>query len=190
MTKDNARKKTIRARMEAAAEPYSVARRHLESLAEQDGLFPLALVQSTGTETPLPRPGQDGGSGNNGSGLILAAVWPDEPEPVDPGEGTRADRLRMLRRMRKVWNDFNTERRTRVNAEVHAARERQAEVSAYWGRHQDLVKERWPNRTGGRGETTVADIPEVAAQWHPDNPLSPEKVSAMAQQRRAASPYR
>lgn len=131
-----------------------------------------------------------GGSGNNGSGLILAAVGPEEPEPVDPGEGTRADRLRMLRHMRKVWNDFNAERCTRVKAEVQAGRERQAEVTTYWGRHQDLVTERWRNRTGRRGDTTVADIPEVAAQWHPDNPLSPEKVSAMAQQRRAASTYR
>ena len=26
-----------------------------------------------------------------------------------------------------------------------------------------------------RGATTVADIPEVAAQWHPDNPRSPER---------------
>lgn len=108
---------------------------------------------------------------------------------MDPGEGTRADRLRMLRDMREVWSAFNAARRAQVKAEVQAARERQAGVSEYWGRHRALVKMRWESRTGRRGETTVADIPEVAAQWHPDNPHPPKKVSATAQQRGAPSPY-
>jgi hypothetical protein len=95
----------------------------------------------------------------------------------------------MLRDMREVWSAFNAARRAQVEAEVQAARERHAAVTEYWSRHRTLVKKRWENRTGRRGETTVADIPEVAAQWHPDNPLSPEKVSATAQQRSAPSPY-
>lgn len=116
-------------------------------------------------------------------------TWPAEPEPVDPGGGTRNDRLRTLRHMRQVWNGLNTVRREQVMAEVRAGRERQAEVAGYWGRHRALVREQWASRTGGRGETTVADIPMVAAQWHADNAVAPERVSATAQQRGAASPY-
>jgi hypothetical protein len=95
----------------------------------------------------------------------------------------------MLRHMREVWNAFNAARRTQVRAEVQIGRERQAEIAEYWSRHRASVRKRWDNRTGQRGETTVADILEVAAQWHPSNPLRPEKVSATAQQRGAASPY-
>ncbi|WP_454321176.1 Lsr2 family DNA-binding protein [Streptomyces phaeoluteigriseus] len=36
----------------------------------------------------------------------------------------------------------------------------------------------------------VADIPEVAAQWHPDNPARPEDVRATAQKRGEQSPYK
>ena len=175
MTKDNARKKAIRARMATTGEAYNVAGRHLE--------------KPTGPATrPLP-PDQGDRAEDSRNGLIPFAAWPEEPEPVDPGEGTRADRLRMQRHMRKVWNAFNAARRARVKAEVQAGRERQAEVTEYWDRHRALVKEGWANRTGGRGETTVADIPEVAAQWHPDNPFPAEKISATAQQRGAASPF-
>jgi hypothetical protein len=39
-------------------------------------------------------------------------TWPAEPEQVDPGGGTRDDRLRMLRHMRQVWNTLNAVRRT------------------------------------------------------------------------------
>jgi hypothetical protein len=122
-------------------------------------------------------------------GLILSAAWPQEPAPVDPGEGTRVDRLRMLRHMREVWSGFNATRRKRVKDEVRVAHERQAVVAEYWRRHRALVTERWESRTGRRGETTVADISEVAAQWYPGNPLPPERVSATAQRRGAASPY-
>jgi len=94
----------------------------------------------------------------------------------------------MLRHMRQVWNALNAERRQQVRAEVEAARERQAEVAGYWDSHRALVREQWASRTGGRGETTVADIPMVAAQWHPYNAVTPEKLSATAQQRGAASP--
>jgi hypothetical protein len=121
--------------------------------------------------------------------LSVSAGWPEEPEPVNPGEGTRADRLRMLQDMRGVWDAFNAARRAQVEAEMQAAHERQAEVTEYWDRHRARVKTRWENRTGRRGETTVADISEIAAQWHPDNSLSPERVSATAQKHGAPSPY-
>ena len=68
-------------------------------------------------------------------------TWPTEPKPVDPGGGTRDDRLRMLRHMRQVWNALNTVRRERIRAEVEAARPRQAEVAGYWGSHRVLVRE-------------------------------------------------
>ncbi|GKQ40789.1 hypothetical protein ALMP_73100 [Streptomyces sp. A012304] len=69
------------------------------------------------------------------------------------------------------------------------ARARQAEVTAYWNRHKATVMDRWDNRTGGRGEMTVADIPEVAAQWHRDNLVRPENALATTQRRGEASPY-
>ncbi|PWJ02969.1 hypothetical protein DKG34_35835 [Streptomyces sp. NWU49] len=59
-----------------------------------------------------------------------AAAWPPEPEALDPGGGGREDRLRMLRRMRDVWNALNTAHRDQVRAEVKAARQRQAEVNS------------------------------------------------------------
>jgi hypothetical protein len=121
--------------------------------------------------------------------LIRSDAWPQEPEPVDPGEGTQADRLRMLRRMREVWKFVNGARRDQVRIELQAARERQAEVSAYWDDWRVTVRGHWASRTARRGGTTVADIPEVAVQWHPDNSCLPDTVPAMAQERGAASPY-
>jgi hypothetical protein len=94
----------------------------------------------------------------------------------------------MLQQMRKVWNAFNTERRARLEAEVQEAQSHQKEVTEYWNHHKKIVVERWGRRTGGRGKTTVADIPEVAAQWHPDNPPA-NSVSATAQRRGDTSPY-
>ncbi|MEU6230420.1 zinc-ribbon domain-containing protein [Streptomyces sp. NPDC047042] len=91
--------------------------------------------------------------------------------------------------MRSVWNDFNGARRELIKKELAAAQARQAEVTAYWTRHKVTVKDRWDSRTGGRGETTVADIPEVAAQWHPDNLALPENVLATAQRRGEVSPH-
>lgn len=95
----------------------------------------------------------------------------------------------MLRQMRSVWNDFNRARRELIMKELAAAQALQAEVTAYWNRHKVTVKERWDRRTGGRGETTVADIPEVAAQWHRDNLVLPENVLATAQRRGEVSPH-
>lgn len=95
----------------------------------------------------------------------------------------------MLRQMREVWSGINTAHRNQVELEVEAARKHQVEVNDYWSRHKATVKERWATRTGGRGQTTVADIPEVAAQWYPGNPARPEEVSAMAQKRGTPSPY-
>ncbi|MEU0383042.1 zinc-ribbon domain-containing protein [Streptomyces chartreusis] len=95
----------------------------------------------------------------------------------------------MLRQMRCVWNDFNGARRELIKKELAAAQARQAEVTAYWNRHKTTVKYRWDSRTGGRGETTVADVPEVAAQWHPDNLVLPENVLATAQRRGEVSPH-
>ena len=69
--------------------------------------------------------------------------------------------------MRETWGAVNTARRDGVIAEVKAARERRAEVAEYWAHHKDVVQGCWKDRTG---RTTVADIPEVAAQWHPANP--------------------
>ncbi|HZX08212.1 zinc-ribbon domain-containing protein [Kribbella sp.] len=117
------------------------------------------------------------------------AEWPAEPEPVDAGEGSRADRLRMLQSMRGFWNACNRSRSERIVAEVQLARTRQAEATVFWDLHKDAVKAQWINRTGARGQTRVADIPEVAAQWHPSNPLGPDAVLATAQQPGTVSPY-
>lgn len=95
----------------------------------------------------------------------------------------------MLRQMRSVWDDFNGTRRELIKKELAVARARQAEVVAYWNGHKITVLDRWANRSGGRGEVTVADIPEVAAQWHRDNLARPENVLATAQRRGEASPY-
>ena len=81
------------------------------------------MTPSSLQENQLDRKGGDHNE------LITSVGWPEEPEPVDPGEGTRADRLRMLQDMREVWSAFNFARRMRVEAEVQAARERQAEVT-------------------------------------------------------------
>ncbi|MGI5454330.1 zinc-ribbon domain-containing protein [Streptomyces sp. CA-249302] len=91
--------------------------------------------------------------------------------------------------MRSVWEDFNGTRRELIKKELAVARARQAEVVAYWNRHKITVMDRWDNRTRGRGEVTVADIPEVAALWHQDNLVHPENVSATAQRRGEVSPY-
>ncbi|MEU6908002.1 hypothetical protein ABZ935_22010 [Streptomyces coeruleorubidus] len=91
--------------------------------------------------------------------------------------------------MRSVWNDVNAARRELIKKELAAAQARQAEVTAYWNRHKVTVKGRWDSRIGGRGETTVADIPEVAAQWHRGNLALSENVSATAQRGGEVSPY-
>ncbi|MGI5155865.1 zinc-ribbon domain-containing protein [Microbispora sp. CA-102843] len=122
------------------------------------------------------------------TGAVISADWAQEPESLDPGQGTQADRLRMLQDMRSFWNGISRARRTQVMAELKAARARQVEVNAFWDLHKATVKERWTKRTGGRGETTVADIPEVAAQWHPGNPGRPDTVLASTQ-KRGTSPY-
>jgi hypothetical protein len=95
----------------------------------------------------------------------------------------------MLRQMRSVWDDFNGTRCELIKKELAVARARQAEVAAYWNRHKITVMERWDSRTGGRGEMTVVDIPEVAAQWNRDNLVRPENVLATAQRRGEASPF-
>lgn len=75
--------------------------------------------------------------------------------------------MRMLQRMRGFWNDLNRARRERVQAEVEVAKARQAEVEAFWDQHKITVKGQWADRTGGRGKTMVADIPDVAKQSPP-----------------------
>ncbi|MGI5158916.1 zinc-ribbon domain-containing protein [Microbispora sp. CA-102843] len=162
MTENNARKKAIRARMKATSEKYNVAKRRL------------ATDRASRSEI--------------GADAAASADWPQEPIPLDPGQGTQADKLRMLQQMRIFWNEISRGRRNQVMAELQVARARQAEVNAFWDRHKATVKERWAKRTGGRGETTVADIPEVAAQWHPGNPGRPDTVSASTQ-KRGTSPY-
>ncbi|MFI9262228.1 zinc-ribbon domain-containing protein [Streptomyces sioyaensis] len=107
-------------------------------------------------------------------------AWPPRPKPLDAASGGREARRQMLQRMRVFWNDQNRVHRERVQAEVKAAQSRQAEAHRYWDQHKAIVKQRWANHTGGRGETAVADIPEVATQWHPDNSARPEDVSATA----------
>lgn len=129
------------------------------------------------------------GSDASGSDAAALAAWPPRPTPLDIGSGGREDRLRMLRQMRSVWEDFNGTRRELIKKELAVARARQAEVTAYWNRHKATVVGRWNSRASARGEATVADIPEVAAQWHQDNLVHPENVSATAQRRGQARPY-
>uniref|UniRef100_A0AAU2VZZ5 Zinc-ribbon domain-containing protein n=1 Tax=Streptomyces sp. NBC_00008 TaxID=2903610 RepID=A0AAU2VZZ5_9ACTN len=93
----------------------------------------------------------------------------------------------MLGQMRGFWKEQNRVRRERIQAEVEAAQARQAEAHAYWDRHKATVKQQWATRTTARGQTMVADIPEVAAQWHQDNGARSEDVSATADRREA--PY-
>ncbi|WP_431897568.1 zinc-ribbon domain-containing protein [Nonomuraea sp. bgisy101] len=162
MTENSARKKAIHDRMEATGEKYNVANRHLET------------DQASRLESA--------------AGAAISADWPREPSPLDPGHGTQADRLRVLQQMRSFWNETSRGRRNQVMAELKVARACQAEVNAFWDRHKATVKERWAKRTGSRGETTVADIPEVAGQWHSGNPGRPDTVSASTQ-KRGTSPY-
>lgn len=96
----------------------------------------------------------------------------------------------MLRQMREIWSEVNSERRISLQAEVAAARARQARVNEFWNEHKAAVKGQWASRTTGRGATMVSAVPQVAAQWHPDNPGSAETVSASAQLRGQACPYR
>ena len=92
--------------------------------------------------------------------------------------------------MREYWNQANAARNRLVAEELVRARARQAEANAYWGAHKAAVKARWTSRTGGRGETTVADVSKVADQWDPGNLLRPEEVLATAQGRVGEqSPY-
>ncbi|MGA5452692.1 zinc-ribbon domain-containing protein [Streptomyces umbrinus] len=95
----------------------------------------------------------------------------------------------MLRQMRSVWNNINGAHSERIKRELAVAQARQADVTAFWNRHKATAKDRWNSRTGGRGETTVADIPEVAAQWYRDNLALPEGLLATAQTRGEVSPY-
>ncbi|MFC3985200.1 zinc-ribbon domain-containing protein [Streptosporangium jomthongense] len=135
----------------------------------------------------MPRASTPDVSEGNTAERVLAAsdvtltAWPPRPESLDPAGGSQEARLRMLQRMRGIWNDLNRARRERVQAEVEVAKARQAEVKAFWDQYKITVKEQWANRAGGRGKTMVADIPDVAKQWHPDNNARPEEVSATAQ---------
>ncbi|MET9221766.1 hypothetical protein ABZX65_23780 [Streptomyces sp. NPDC003300] len=119
-----------------------------------------------------------------------SASWPEEPPALTPGSGSRQDRRRMLQQMREYWKQVNAERSSRVMLELKHARERQTEANAYWNAHKAAVKARWHNRAGGRGRTTVADVPEIAGQWDPSNPHSPREVLATAQTKGVLSPYR
>ncbi|MEU9384276.1 zinc-ribbon domain-containing protein [Streptomyces sp. NPDC048279] len=121
--------------------------------------------------------------------MAFLDAWPPQPQPLDTGSRGREDRLRMLRQMRSVWEENNRARHERIKKELEVAKARQAEVTAYWNQHKTTVVGRWDSRTGGRGETTIADIPEVAAQWHEDNRVHPENLSATAQRRGEVSPY-
>ncbi len=87
----------------------------------------------------------------------------------------------MLREMREYWQRLNTARANEVRAELEVAMARQSEVTAFWDAHKQAVKKRWATRTGGRGSMKVADIPEVAAQWHSSNRQRPDEVSATAE---------
>ncbi|MET9615406.1 zinc-ribbon domain-containing protein [Kitasatospora indigofera] len=96
----------------------------------------------------------------------------------------------MAQAMRTFWSGVNGERAALVHEELAAAQSRQADASTFWNTHKSTVKELWANRTGGRGQTTVADIRPVAEQWDPANPARPEEVSATAHRTGADSPYR
>jgi len=110
-----------------------------------------------------------------------AGTWPSQPGRLDPGGSTRADRLRMLQAMREYWSQINDSRRARVAVELESARRAQQSVNDSWDHHRDVVTRRWRERTAGRGQTMVADIAEVAAQYHPENVLSPDHVLATEQ---------
>ncbi|QFY12964.1 hypothetical protein GBF35_46125 [Nonomuraea phyllanthi] len=184
MTMDNARKKAIRARMKDTGEKFNVARRRIDDLTEpgeQGTLFSLSILDSSSPMAPSSAIASSTAHESVVHTPLELNSWPGKPAPLDPGEGTRADRLRMLQQQRTIWNELNGLARDRVISEVRALRELQAEVNAFWNRHKIDVKKRWATRTGGRGQTTVADIPEVSAQWHPDNNASPESVLATTQ---------
>jgi len=94
----------------------------------------------------------------------------------------------MLKQQRAFYDAVNNAWRELVRAQVEAARKRQASVNARWDAHKAAAKHRWATRSGGRGQTYVSDIPEVAAQWHPDNPGTPETVLATVQGRPGVEP--
>jgi hypothetical protein len=110
--------------------------------------------------------------------------WPPKPQGLDPRGGTRSDRVRMLREMRRSWDEVNAWRRVRVAAEVESARQEQQSANVFWESHRQVVTRRWRDRVGGRGKTMVADIEEVAAQYHPGNAISADRVLATEQKTR------
>ena len=113
----------------------------------------------------------------------VTGTWPVAPQRVDPRGGTRADRLRMLQDMRIYWARVNEARRVRIAAEVESARQAQQSANAFWDLHREAVIRQWRERAGGRGQTTVADIAEIVAQYHPGNAEPPDLVLATEQTR-------
>ena len=90
--------------MEASGDTCEIAQEHLETPTRQDKAVPCSPGQSIGPITSSPQADQGDRQGSDRNELTVSAGWPEEPEPVDPGEGTRDDRLRMLRHMRQVWS--------------------------------------------------------------------------------------
>jgi Probable Zinc-ribbon domain len=115
---------------------------------------------------------------------ISPGTWPQKPARLDPGGGTRADRLRTLQAMREYWGRINDGRRASVAAELDVARRAQQTVNDFWDLHRQIVTRRWRERTGGRGQTMVADIAEIAAQFHPGNAVPSNQVLATEQARK------
>ncbi|MFG3055520.1 zinc-ribbon domain-containing protein [Kitasatospora sp. NPDC048239] len=76
-----------------------------------------------------------------------------------------------------------------MREELTASQSRQGDANAFWDAHKTTVRALWANRSGGRGQSVVADIHPVAQQWDPCNPSSPEEVLATAQRRGVESPY-
>jgi hypothetical protein len=135
-----------------------------------------------------PSPG-----GQNSSVVDTQSTFGGPPRPVslDPGSGSRADRLRMLQQMRHFGDAEASAWRSAVRTEVADARRRQANVNSFWTGLKETVQKEWTDRPHGRGMATVADFPQLASQWHPSNDGSPAAVIASEQGAPGdKSPYR
>lgn len=91
------------------------------------------------------------------------------PPPLDPGEGTDADRLRMLQHQRNQWANDWKEWRERLSVDLDRIGQDHLMRTKYWDSWRDRAKELWATRQRFN-RRTVANYSILCEQWHPDNP--------------------
>lgn len=111
-----------------------------------------------------------------------------KPADLDPGDGTRADRYRMLKEQKAYWRAVNTSRRNSRRSEIQSLRPRQDAAKAYWDDFKVEVRNAWRDRTMKRG-ARVSDFPRLADQWDETNNEQPSQVPAGLSRPGQQSPY-